>query len=75
MAEKLTKYETARILGSRALQLSLGAPILIKMDDEELKKLRYSPIEIAKKEMESGVLPISIRRPLPAQPKSKEKKS
>jgi len=60
-----TKYEKARMLGSRALQISMGAPFLIKLTDEDLKKIRYNPIEIAKMEYEEGVLPIAIKRPLP----------
>lgn len=62
--EKPTKYEIARMIGSRALQLSMGAPFLIKLTSEELKALRYNVLEIAKKEFEEGVLPIAIRRPL-----------
>lgn len=58
---KLTKYERARILGSRALQLSLGAPILISIKDIET----LSPLEIAKKEMEMKILPIIVRRKSP----------
>lgn len=63
--EKFTKYEIARIIGARALQISMNAPLLIKIDKEELEKLRYDSIEIAKKEFEEGVLPISVKRPLP----------
>ena len=36
---QLTKYEKARIIGSRALQIALGAPILVKLSEEELKIL------------------------------------
>ena len=60
-----TKYEKARIIGARALQLAMSAPMLIKMSKEDLEKIAYSPVEIAKKELDEGVLPISIRRPLP----------
>jgi DNA-directed RNA polymerase subunit K/omega len=56
---KLTRYEKARIAGARALQIAMGAPILV-----EPKKLS-SPIDIALKELESGILPITIRRTLP----------
>ena len=69
--QKLTKYEKARVLGSRALQISMGAPFLIKLDEKDLEKIRYDPLEIAKKEMEAGLIPISVVRPLP---KSKIKK-
>lgn len=60
-----TKYEKARIIGSRALQISLGAPILVKLDEEGLKKINYDPLEIAKLEFEKGVVPIDIKRLLP----------
>jgi len=60
-----TKYEKARIIGARALQLSMGAPILINIEKKDLEKINYSPIEIAKKEFEEDVLPITIKRPLP----------
>ena len=56
-----TKYEKARIIGSRALQISLGAPILVKMDEEVLKKINYVPLEIAKLEFEKGVVPIDAK--------------
>jgi len=60
---KHTKYETARMIGSRALQISMGAPFLVKMSEKDLEKIGYNPIEIAKKELDAGVIPISIRRP------------
>ena len=62
---KYTKYETARVIGARALQLAMGAPMLLKMSDDDFRRLRYSPIEIAKAELEKNILPITIRRPLP----------
>lgn len=60
-----TKYEKARIIGARALQIAMGAPILIKIDQEFLRVINHSPIEIAKQEFEKGVLPITIKRPQP----------
>mgnify|MGYP001595765849 CR=1 FL=1 len=63
--EELTKYEHARIIGARALQISMGAPFLIKMNDEDLKSIGYNPIEIAKLEFKQGLIPISVKRPLP----------
>jgi DNA-directed RNA polymerase subunit K len=60
-----TKYERARMLGSRALQLSMGAPFLVKLSKEDLEKIKYSPIAIATLEFEEGVLPITVRRPTP----------
>lgn len=59
---KHTKYELARLIGARALQLSMGAPIKVKLNDEDLKRLNYNPIKIAQLELEKGVLPIKIVR-------------
>jgi len=63
---KYTKFEEARIIGARALQIAMGAPILVKLDSTQLESLKYSPIEIAKLEFTSNLLPITIKRPLPA---------
>ncbi len=57
---KLTSFERARVVGARALQVSMGAPVLL-----ELKQERLSPIDVALMELDEGVLPISIRRALP----------
>jgi DNA-directed RNA polymerase subunit K len=71
--EHFTKYERARILGSRALQISMGAPYLIKLSKEKLEEIRYNPLEIAKLEFEADVIPISVTRPLPEIEKLKAK--
>jgi DNA-directed RNA polymerase subunit K/omega len=63
--EKLTKYERARIIGSRALQLSQGAPILVKLDEKKLQEIGYDAVKIAKLELEAGLIPITVKRPLP----------
>ncbi|MBW2970574.1 DNA-directed RNA polymerase subunit K [Candidatus Woesearchaeota archaeon] len=60
-----TKYEKARMIGSRALQIAMGAPFLIKLSDKDLQKIAYNPVEIAKIEYDKGVLPITVKRPLP----------
>lgn len=71
--EKYTKYEHARIIGSRALQISMGAPFLVKLKENDLKKIKYNPVEIAKMEFEKGVIPIDVKRPLPqAKQKARE---
>jgi len=57
---KLTRFERARIVGARSLQIAMGAPILV-----EPSKQLSSPIDIAIKELELGILPITIRRTLP----------
>ena len=63
--EEYTKYEKARMVGSRALQIAMGAPFLIKLSDDDLVKIKFNPIEIAKLEMENGILPITVKRPFP----------
>ncbi len=65
--DDFSKYEKARMVGSRALQLSMGAPFLIKMDQKALAALQYNPVRIALFEFEEGVLPITVRRPVPGQ--------
>lgn len=72
--ENYTKYEIARLIGSRALQISMGAPFTIKLDDKDLKKIRYNPIEIAKLEFAQDALPITVRRPLPEIKTEKQEK-
>ena len=63
--EKFSKYEIARILGARALQIAMNAPLLIKLSKEDLEKVKYDALKIAEVEFESGVLPISVKRPFP----------
>ncbi len=65
MEEQFSKYEKARMLGSRALQIAMGAPFLVKLSETDLKKIRYNPLEIAKIEFEKGIIPITVKRPLP----------
>jgi len=60
--EKYTKYEKARLIGARALQISMGAPFMVELDEKALEKIGFNPIEIAKMEFEKGVIPIEIRR-------------
>ncbi|MFH1327590.1 MAG: DNA-directed RNA polymerase subunit K [Candidatus Bathyarchaeota archaeon] len=59
---KLTRFEKARIIGARALQITLGAPLLITPPKNVTK-----PIDLAMLELKMGVLPVSIRRKLPDQ--------
>ena len=56
----LTRFARARIMGARALQLSLGAPVFI-----EIPKNATSSLEIAMEELEQRVIPIVIKRTLP----------
>jgi len=54
---KYTRFERARIIGARALQISLGAPIIVEVPDEII-----DPIEIAIKEYEKGAIPMTVKR-------------
>jgi len=56
----LTRFEKARIMGARALQLSLGAPTFI-----EIPKNATTSLEIAMEELKQRVIPIVIKRTLP----------
>ncbi len=60
-----TKYEIARIIGARALQIAMDAPLLFKISEDELKAIKYDSIKIAEREFEAGALPIAINRPTP----------
>jgi len=57
---RLTRFERARIVGARALQISMGAPLLITPLGGAV-----SPIDVAFLELKSNVLPMTIRRTLP----------
>ncbi len=56
--EEYTRFEVARIIGARALQISMGAPVL-------LKDVGGNPFEIAKAEFEKGVIPLTVKRRMP----------
>ena len=66
-----SKYEVARIIGARALQIAMDAPLLVKISDDDLKEMRYDSIKIAERELESGVLPIAVNRPVPRKKREK----
>lgn len=72
--KEFTKYETARIIGARALQIAMNAPLLIKIKHEDLEKIKYDAIKIAEIEFNSEVLPISVRKPFPRRRKEKLKR-
>ncbi|KAL7417758.1 RNA polymerase Rpb6, partial [Mrakia frigida] len=55
----MTKYERARILGTRALQISMNAPVLVPITTES------DPLEIAIKELAAKKIPLVVRRYLP----------
>lgn len=51
-----TRYEKARIIGARALQISMGAPVLAK------KVKSVEPIDVALLELEQGLIPITVKK-------------
>jgi len=55
----MTKFERAKILGIRAQQISMSAPIMVEYGDET------DPVEIAKKELREKKIPLIILRRLP----------
>ena len=55
----MTKYERARVLGTRALQISMNAPVMVEIEGET------DPLKIAMKELRQRKIPIIIRRYLP----------
>ena len=69
--EQFTKYEIARIIGARALQIAMDAPLLIKITKEKLEEIRYDALKLAEQEFDEEVLPISIHRPTPRKGRDK----
>jgi len=63
--QEFSKYERARIIGARGLQISMDAPLLVDISNEELDGINYDPLKIAEKELDSGILPISVNKPMP----------
>ncbi len=56
MVHSLSKYELARIIGARALQLSFGAPPLLEVAAGE------SSVDVANRELETGIIPLVVLR-------------
>jgi DNA-directed RNA polymerase subunit K len=54
---KYTRFERARIIGARALQISLGAPVLVDVSEATI-----DPIEIAIMEYDKRVVPMTVKR-------------
>ncbi|WP_297500473.1 DNA-directed RNA polymerase subunit K [Thermococcus sp.] len=54
---KYTRFEKARIIGARALQIAMGAPVLIDVPEGA------TPLEAALLEFEKGIIPITVIRP------------
>lgn len=54
--KNLTRFEKARLLGARAIQISMGAKPMVELDGI------IDPIDIAYKELEANVLPLDVIR-------------
>lgn len=57
--DKLARFEVARLIGARSLQVALGAPVLVKTE-------KSNPIDIAKAEFFEKILPMTIKRKMPS---------
>jgi len=55
-SKKLTRFERARLIGARALQISMGARPLVEIRES------LDPVDIARKELEKKVMPLDVRR-------------
>jgi DNA-directed RNA polymerase subunit K len=53
--KEYTRFEKARIIGARALQIARGAPPVIQTDIKD-------PIKIAEQEFKEGVIPLDTKR-------------
>ncbi len=58
MNREYTRFEKARIIGARSIQLSMGAPTMLKDDASG----PLDPVDVAIKEFEKGVIPITVIR-------------
>lgn len=58
--DRLTRFEVARLIGARSLQISLGAPVLIKAEEVS------EPMKLAKLEFKNRILPMTVKRKLPS---------
>jgi len=70
-----TNFELTRVLGARALQIAMDAPLLTKISKEKLEEVNYDPMEIARIELEADALPISVKQPQPKKKSVKVKKA
>ena len=64
--KRYTRFERARIIGARALQVGFGAPVLLKMDGP---RATLDPVGVAEAEYAEGVVPITVLRPASDQPR------
>lgn len=57
---QLNKYEKARLIGARALQLALGAPPLLEVSKVARRDTYISPIELAVAELNANLIPLQV---------------
>lgn len=62
--DRMTRFEVARIIGARSLQISLGAPLLIEEVIGE-----FDPVKLAEKEFKAIKVPMTIKRTMPSNEK------
>jgi len=58
--KNITKFELSKVIGIRAMQITMNYPIMVKLDPKTIE-----PMEIAEQELKEGKMPIVIRRILP----------
>jgi|WetSurMetagenome_2_1015567.scaffolds.fasta_scaffold689830_2 DNA-directed RNA polymerase subunit K len=59
--EEFTRFEVARLVGARSLQIALGAPVLVSTDDMDKK----DSFNVAKQEFRKKMIPITVKREMP----------
>jgi DNA-directed RNA polymerase subunit K len=64
--EKFMRFERARIVGARALQIAMGAPVIL-----DIERGFLDPVSIAEREYKLGLVPITVIRPAGGAPKRK----
>lgn len=64
--EKFMRFERARIIGARALQVAMGAPVILNIESGFL-----DPVSIAEREFKEGLVPITVIRPAGGAPRRK----
>lgn len=65
--EKFMRFERARIVGARALQIAMGAPVILNVERGFL-----DPVSLAEREFAEGLIPITVIRPDHATPRRKK---
>jgi DNA-directed RNA polymerase subunit K len=65
--EKFMRFERARIVGARALQIAMGAPVILNVD-----KGFIDPVSLAEREFKEGLVPITVIRPDNSTPRRKK---